>query len=165
MWYVLVVLRNARQCKAKCAGLFAFWAFHRTAGLVTALLVGSTNVALIGFIGYLHVTTCQVQSELQGMPRSFTINYPPLLSCVRNCPNTCTAHMSAGSTAHLSRPCEYHDQISGCSPCRMNEKSLRSQIWNGHATAAMSVPWKQTTQNWPRLIKWYQVVISIPIQD
>lgn len=35
-----------------CWHLFAFWAFHRTAGLVTALLVGSTNVALIGFIGY-----------------------------------------------------------------------------------------------------------------
>lgn len=68
---------NVKHSVQMCAGLFAFWAFHRTAGLVTALLVGSTNVALICFIGYLHVTTCHVQSELQGMPRSFTINYPP----------------------------------------------------------------------------------------
>ena len=81
---------------------------------------------------------------------------PPLLSCVRNCPSTCTAHMSAGSTAHLSRPCEYHDQISGCSPCRMNEKSLRSQIWNGHASVcALGRDWRKL-RNWSRLIKCYE---------
>ena len=59
VWYAMLVLRNARQCKAWCAGLFAFWAFYRTAGLVTALLVSSTNVALVRFIGYVHAMCSQ----------------------------------------------------------------------------------------------------------
>lgn len=111
------------------SSLLTLGAFHRAAGFVTTLLMGSTNVALVGSISYLSqvLKSDLCQPPYLSYPCCSTVN---LLSRRHNAQSTRAVHRSAGSTQHPCHPWEYHDQTLGCSPCHMSGRSLSLSVSN-----------------------------------